>query len=161
MVKGDRLLELLRQKGISQAELARRVQISQKTINKLTLGLAYGSKHLHRIARELGTTPEYLTGEIDDAAEGAPPPPPEPRHQLFSLSVALPTERALAAAFEGLLVASRDMDERELARELAKRLPTLLRVAAEAPPMPGTIEDDELRELAEGLDSDQPARRRA
>jgi hypothetical protein len=31
--------------------------------------------HLHRIARELGTTPAYLTGETDDPSEGALPAP--------------------------------------------------------------------------------------
>lgn len=49
--------------------------MSQRTINKLVLGDAYGSKHLHRIARELGTTPAYLTGETDDPDEDAPPEP--------------------------------------------------------------------------------------
>ncbi len=38
-------------------------------------GKAYGSAHLHRIARELGTTAAYLDGETDDASEGAAPSP--------------------------------------------------------------------------------------
>lgn len=57
--------------GLSQPELARRVGVSQSMIGKLATGGAYGSKHLHRIARELGTTPEYLMGESDDPV-GAP-----------------------------------------------------------------------------------------
>lgn len=61
--------------GLSQAELARRVGVRQPTIFKLTSGGGYGSKHLHRIARELGTTPAYLSGETDDPEEGAPPAP--------------------------------------------------------------------------------------
>jgi phage repressor protein C with HTH and peptisase S24 domain len=61
--------------GLSQAELARRVGISQQAIGKLATGESYGSKHLHLIARELGTTPAYLTGETDDATEGALPAP--------------------------------------------------------------------------------------
>lgn len=52
--------------GISQAELARRVGISQQTVAHLVSGSAFGSKHLHQIARELGTTPAYLTEETDD-----------------------------------------------------------------------------------------------
>lgn len=54
--------------GISQAELARRVKVTQPTINALVNGNAAGSKHLHVIAAELGTSPAYLAGEIDDDA---------------------------------------------------------------------------------------------
>ena len=74
-MSGERLSALLAQKSVRQSELARRVGVSQTAINKLTLGLSYGSKHLHRIARELGTTPAYLTGETDDPDENAPPAP--------------------------------------------------------------------------------------
>jgi len=51
---------------MSQAELARRVRVDQSTINGLVRGTAKASKHLHRIARELNTTPSYLSGETDD-----------------------------------------------------------------------------------------------
>jgi phage repressor protein C with HTH and peptisase S24 domain len=60
--------------GLSQSELARRVGISQASIYHLVSGGGQGSKHLHRIARELGTTSAYLEGDIDDPAEGAAPP---------------------------------------------------------------------------------------
>lgn len=66
MFRGDRLEELLEKRGISQSELARRVGVSQTSIWKLTKEAKQGSKHLHKIARELGTTPEYLTGETDN-----------------------------------------------------------------------------------------------
>lgn len=59
------------EQGISQAELARRVGVAQATIAKLVGGQTYGSKHLHIIARELNTTPAFLTGEVDDPAEDA------------------------------------------------------------------------------------------
>lgn len=66
------------ERGLSQSELARRVGITQASIHKLLSGTAYGSKHLHVIARELGTTPAYLTGETDDPSAGALPiPTPE------------------------------------------------------------------------------------
>lgn len=58
-------------KGISQSELARRVGISQPVIFKLLKGESQGSSHLHKIARELDTTVEYLTGEIDDPDSAA------------------------------------------------------------------------------------------
>jgi len=52
--------------AISQSELARRVGVSQTTIYKLVSGDGYGSKYLHKIARELRTTAAYLSGETDD-----------------------------------------------------------------------------------------------
>lgn len=63
---GDRLAALIDAAGISQSELARRVGVSQPAINHLMKRGGGGSAHLHKIARELGTTPEYLTGETDD-----------------------------------------------------------------------------------------------
>jgi len=63
--------------GLSQAELARRVGITQPSINHLIKRGAAGSSHLHKIAQELQTTPAYLAGETDDPAAGyiAPPAP--------------------------------------------------------------------------------------
>lgn len=41
-------------------------------------GNSRSSTHLHRIARQLGTTPAYLEGEVDDPSSGAlPAPTPE------------------------------------------------------------------------------------
>ena len=147
--------------GISQAELGRRVGISQSAIHRLTTGENYGSKHLHRIARELGTTPAYLTGEVDDPDEGAPPPPPAPRHQQVMLPVTLPTQAALAAAFQGVLRASQDMGEAELARELARRLPTVLRLAEGAIVEPASAGAYDPPELEPALDDAHRERRRA
>lgn len=72
MTIGERIEERLLALGISQAELARRVKISQPTINALIKGNATGSKHLHRIAAELETSPAYLANETDDSAPVAP-----------------------------------------------------------------------------------------
>lgn len=68
MALGDRIEERLKRLGMSQAELARRVKVSQPTINALIRGNNVGSKHLHRIAAELETSPAYLAGETDDDA---------------------------------------------------------------------------------------------
>lgn len=73
--------------GLSQAELARRVNVSQQTIYKLLHGEARGSKHLHRVARELGTTPAYLTGEVEDPNQDAPEPPTLSREQVHWLAL--------------------------------------------------------------------------
>ena len=73
MLNAQRLRDRMAEMGMSQAELGRRVGVSQATIFRLTRGDAHGSSHLHRIARELGTTAEYLTDETDDATAGALP----------------------------------------------------------------------------------------
>lgn len=121
---GERLRRLLTDRGMSQSELARRVGISQASVFRLVKGDAYGSKHLHKIARELRTTPAYLAGEIDDPDEGAPPPPAVQPVHFVTMQVALPPERALARMFEGLLrVMDRNAPLDEQALLLAQRLP--------------------------------------
>ena len=57
---------------MTQSELARRVKVTQGAIAKIVSNNPGGSAHLHKIARELGTTAEYLTGETDDPEAGAP-----------------------------------------------------------------------------------------
>jgi len=69
---GDRIRERLDALDISQSELARRVKVSQPTINALIKGGAAGSKHLHVIAAELETSPAWLAGETDDPSPVAP-----------------------------------------------------------------------------------------
>lgn len=71
MLIADRLRDLMVERGLSQSELARRVGVSQATIYKLVSGTGYGSKHLHNIAKHLGTTPDYLEGVTDDPEEDA------------------------------------------------------------------------------------------
>ena len=66
MIRKDRIAALMQQLGIKQAELARRVGVSQPTIFRLINSNKTGSIRMHRIARELGTTPAYLMGESDD-----------------------------------------------------------------------------------------------
>ncbi|MEJ2410017.1 MAG: helix-turn-helix transcriptional regulator [Novosphingobium sp.] len=71
MLSADRLRAQMALHGLSQAELARRVGISQQTIAHLVSGQAFGSKHIHQIARALGTTPAYLMRETDDPSSDA------------------------------------------------------------------------------------------
>lgn len=70
-IRADRLRQAIEDKSISQSELARRVGISQASIAKLVSGEGQGSKYLHKIASELGTSPEYLMGESDDPTQRA------------------------------------------------------------------------------------------
>lgn len=78
MSVGDRIRERMLCLGLSQSELGRRVGITQGAISQLIKGDSRGSKYLHLIARELHTSPGYLSGETDDpAADAAPIPTPE------------------------------------------------------------------------------------
>lgn len=65
---GARILERLESLGLSQSELARRVGITQPAVANL-IKRGGRSSHLHSIARELQTTPEYLLGEAPHAVQ--------------------------------------------------------------------------------------------
>lgn len=111
MPLGERVRDRMTALGLSQAELARRVGVSQPSIYALIHRNKTGSKNLHLIARELGTTPAYLTGETDDPTAGAPPPPELDfrESQLLSAFRTLPEEQRLAifTIISGLQVADR------------------------------------------------------
>jgi transcriptional regulator with XRE-family HTH domain len=89
---GVRIGLLLERRGMSQSELARRLGLRQSTINMLINGHTQSSKHLHRIARELGTTPAYLSGETDDPNHDAPTAPElsAQEHKLITIYRRLP-----------------------------------------------------------------------
>ncbi|QIG80085.1 helix-turn-helix domain-containing protein [Stakelama tenebrarum] len=76
MTLGARLRERLDASHMSQSELARRVSLTQGTIAALLSGRSRSSAHLHKIAKALGTSPEYLTGETDDPSSEGPEPSP-------------------------------------------------------------------------------------
>lgn len=126
MIIGERVLERMRAADLSQAELARRVGVAQPTIFKLIHSSKKGSAHLHKIARELGTTPAYLSGETDDPAPDALPPVRHVSPPTILLPVMLPPEYALADMFRGLMASMPDVTGDELALELAKLLPIAL-----------------------------------
>jgi transcriptional regulator with XRE-family HTH domain len=135
---GQRIAERRKAKGLSQGALAKLSGLSQPTIGKLEAGISSGSSHIHRIARALDTTPAYLTGETDDPDENAPPPHPGPSVHHVMMAVALPSERALARMFEGLLRSmdlSAPVDAQALL--LAKRLPIGLSQLRDLLPDPG------------------------
>lgn len=68
-ILGERVAELIDNLGISQSELARRTGVKQPSIARIIKGTTRGSKFLMEIARGLGTTPEYLTGQTDESGE--------------------------------------------------------------------------------------------
>ena len=59
---GDRIQQRLDELGISQAELARRCNLAQSTVNGLITGSSRSSAHLHVIARQLGVSTAWLAG---------------------------------------------------------------------------------------------------
>jgi len=94
MILSERVRGLMEAQGLTQSELARRVAVTQGAIAKIVSNNPGGSSHLHKIARVLKTTAEYLTGETDDPAEGAVP---------------APSEREIADQLELVEIASVDM----------------------------------------------------
>ena len=128
MIVGQRIKARLaalqaEQPELSQAEVARRVGMSQSGMVNLIAGRSRSTTYLHKIARELQTTPAFLTGETDDPDAGALPLAPPPPIRIM-MEIVLPPEPALAQMFEALLAgidpaAPRD----EQARLLAQRLP--------------------------------------
>lgn len=75
---GERISARMADLGVSQSALARKIGVTQQAVGKLINGPATTSRHLHLIARELQTTPQYLMGETSDPTEGAlPVPTPE------------------------------------------------------------------------------------
>lgn len=63
-----RLRKALLDSGMTQAELARTVGISQQAIYKLLNGLSKRSSHLHRIARALKLRTEDLETTVVEVA---------------------------------------------------------------------------------------------
>lgn len=74
-IDGKRVAERMSELGKTQAGVARAVGVSQQAIGKIINGQSNGSKYIARIARELLTTPQYLSRETDDPSEGALPVP--------------------------------------------------------------------------------------
>ena len=72
MTLGQRIEDRRRALGVSQSELARRVGMPQSSYNSLVNSDVRSTKYLHRLARELQTTPDYLMADTDDPGEGAP-----------------------------------------------------------------------------------------
>lgn len=105
MIDHIRLNAQAKRHEITQAELARRVGMSQQAMWKLFSGHARSSRYLPKIARELGTSPEYLTGETDDADTAA---------ILPTLSY---DQRQLLSCFEAL-----QAEDRQLLLAVAKRM---------------------------------------
>lgn len=105
---GERIAARLSDMGMSQSELARRIGLTQGSIAQLVSGRSRSSAHLHKIARELQTTPAFLSGETDDPASDTPD---------YHLTV---EEERLLEKLRSLSKEDRDMIQ-QLTRKLAGR----------------------------------------
>lgn len=114
MIVGARIASLLKDQGISQGELARRVGVSQPTIFKMIHENKTGSAHLHKVARELGTTPAYLSGETDDPDSALPDEPElsaEERGVVDCLRQIAPKDRAALVQLARSLATSASIEQ--------------------------------------------------
>lgn len=105
MAIGDRVSARLAALGMSQSELARRVGMAQSSINALINRNKVGSKHIHKIARELQTTPAYLSEETED------PDCNEPDYHLNAEEINLLTK-----------LRSLSKEDREMIQQLTRKL---------------------------------------
>jgi len=157
MIRGDRIAARIDAIGTSQSAIARALGISQQAVGKLIHGETRNTSKLVQLARVLLTTPAYLEGEVDDPDEGYVAPTPLPV-QLITMQVALPSEAALTRMFEGLLrPLDRDLTVAELARTLARRLPTGLAQLQDLMPAPATAEAREAGADPQVRATDRPA----
>jgi len=101
MIVAERLKRRMAEKKVSQAELARRVNLQQSTINDLVHGKSQSSRKIREIARELRTTPEFLEGLSDDpdADISSLPYSPEELELLDILAKLSPRDREMVREF--------------------------------------------------------------
>lgn len=72
MSLGDRIRTRLKQIGMTQAELCKRAEVPQSTLNSIIQRDSRSTPHLVRIATALRTSPAYLTEETDDPDSPVP-----------------------------------------------------------------------------------------
>jgi transcriptional regulator with XRE-family HTH domain len=72
MSLGDRIRTRLAQIGMTQAELCKRAEVPQSTLNSIIQRDSRSTPHLVRIATALRTSPAYLTEETDDPDSAVP-----------------------------------------------------------------------------------------
>lgn len=114
MIIGDRVRERMEAAGLSQSELARRVGLSQPTIFQLINRGKKGSTRLHVIARELETTPAYLSGETDDPKSDIPDSAPlsaDTRKLIELFGRLTQSDRAALLQIAGSMVGGRGVEE--------------------------------------------------
>jgi len=66
MIDGERLKECIERARTTQSALAKAIGVSPQAISKMVVGGTAETPKIYKIARVLGTTPEYLTRESDE-----------------------------------------------------------------------------------------------
>lgn len=127
MILPERLLDRRRAAGIgSEGELARIADVSQQTINRLMTKPQAVCRSLPKIAAALGTSSDYLRGLTADPEPIEPSEEQSVQHAM--LAVALPGPVVVIREIEAMLAECRGRSQTETAREIARRLPDLLRL---------------------------------
>lgn len=99
MSLGTRILARLAALKMSQAELCRRADIPQSTLNSILRRDTRTSPHLLKMVNVLKTTPQYLSGETDNpGADYLPSELSEDEHKLIDLLRSLNPEKRSAIA---------------------------------------------------------------
>lgn len=112
-IKSDRLKSRREALGLSQSALAKKVKISQQMIGKLESGDGNTSAHIYQIAKELETTVEYLTGEINDPEYGVIPRPTSEQisEQIDAVSI---TELDLSLGMGGMAIFDGEIEQKQI-----------------------------------------------
>jgi len=76
MSAGDKIARRRNELGLSQADLAKRIGVSQAAVNSIESGNTKKSRYLARIAQELQIPLHDLDPDIDPTAPPTPRPPP-------------------------------------------------------------------------------------
>jgi phage repressor protein C with HTH and peptisase S24 domain len=87
-MRTERIAERMAELGMSQADLARRVGVSQPAIQQVLNGRTGRSRVLPEIAQQLGVSVSYLLGDTDDPAAVDVPRPLSPDDMAAELGVA-------------------------------------------------------------------------
>lgn len=133
----ERLASRMEALGLTQTAVADAVGVKPPSISRLVKGKHAQTRHIFALARAVRTTPEYLTGVVDDPDDNAPPAPPERPYQAIMMQVLLPAEDALVRMFEALLaMVDPAAPPEEQARSLARNLPVGLSQLRDLLPMP-------------------------
>lgn len=120
---GGRIAERMSDLSLTQSELARKVGVSQPTIAELLAVEGRSSKHLHKIATVLKTSPEYLLGETDDPAPTGVVVSAAPSDgTLILMQVRFPGEQQFAEQLRGALLAVGFQEGEPAQRERLARL---------------------------------------
>ncbi len=77
MIDSNRLKHRIEELGFTHSQLAELVGVRQPSITRLISGGQSGSRHLHKIAQVLQTTPEYLTRQTDEVDPSVAPSGPQ------------------------------------------------------------------------------------